>query len=349
MQHDVRARIHSRRIDRSPQISEVEQLARHHERRSDMRKAGALLFRKLEREGNATAIDDLVRNLRGDDLAAQPMAGHARLERLQDCRRERHFKILHEQWIVGQRAFDDRVVQRHLRIGEQHGEFRPFEPAPGKRALCQLLVARQVLDHAVQPPARFKKLDDALKGRQRTAAAALGDRNRLRLHHVVAQHELRNIVGHRFQQRVARGHAHLARSERRLQRDLDVHLVVRTIDTRRIVDEVGVDAAVGPRERDTAFLRNAEVRALADHAHAHLLGIHPHRIIGAVADVCIRFRRRLHVCADAAEPAEIGTALQDRVDQFAGRKRLRVHIQHHLHLGGERDGFLAARENPAAL
>ena len=40
------------------------------------------------------------------------------------------------------------------------------------------------------------------------------------------------------------------------QRDLDIHLVVRAIDPRRIVDEVGIAAPAAQTEFDSASLRN---------------------------------------------------------------------------------------------
>ena len=55
---------------------------------------------------------------------------------------------------------------------------------------------------------------------------------------------------------------------RRAQQDLDVHLVVGTVDARRVVDGVGVARALPARAYSTRLLGQPQVRALADHLGA---------------------------------------------------------------------------------
>src|SRR3546814_3767441 len=69
-----------------------------------------------------------------------------------------------------------------------------------------------------------------------------------------------------------------------VQCDLDIDLIVRAVDARAIVDEVGVDPAALRREGDARGLRDAKVRALADRLDAQILGIDAQRVVRGVAE-----------------------------------------------------------------
>ena len=73
-----------------------------------------------------------------------------------------------------------------------------------------------------------------------------------------------------------------------VERDLDVHFIVRAIDAGAIVDEVGVDPAALLRELDPAGLRDAEVGAFADGLGADFVAVGADRVVGGVADVDVR-------------------------------------------------------------
>ena len=168
---------------------------------------------------------------------------------------------------------------------------------------------------------------------------------------VVGQHQPAHLVGHRHQQLGALVGPDLARGDQRVDQDLDVDLVVGAVDTGGVVHRVGVDAAAGQVELDAAERGDTEVAALADHLGAHLVSVHPHGIVGAVADVGVRLRLGLDVGADAAVEQQVGRSLQDRLDQ-GGRRQLLDAVrdaQRGAGLRADRDGLLLPAVDAAAL
>ena len=180
-------------------------------------------------------------------------------------------------------------------------------------------------------------------------SADFGDRQCQRLQTIVLEHDPPDLVGHRFEQRDPLGLAELARAFGGGQRDLDVDLIVRTIDARRIVDEVGVRTSAAMRELDPSRLRDSEIGALADDLGADVLCIHAQRVVGRVADLDVIFLRRLDIGADTAEPDEVDRGLQDRRDQRLGLDRALLDAQLRLYRLGQLDALGVAREDPAAL
>ena len=149
-------------------------------------------------------------------------------------------------------------------------------------------------------------------------AGIFGDRERKSLQAVVLEHDLPDFLGHRFEQVDALGFAQLARALGRGERDLDVHFIVRTVDARRIVDEVGIRTAAALREFDPAGLGDAEIGAFADHLGAHVAAIDPQRVVGRVADLDVVLVRGLDVGADAAEPDQVDCRGEDRRNKRLG-------------------------------
>ena len=135
------------------------------------------------------------------------------------------------------------------------------------------------------------------------------------------------MVGDRLQQLVPARHVKLARFDRLREQDLQVHLVVGAIDSGRVVDRIGVDAAARQRVLDPPLLRKAEVSALGHHPGAELGTVDTERIVGTIADVSMGLAGRLHERADAAVPEQIDRRPQDRLAQLGGRQRLRGHAQ----------------------
>ena len=121
-----------------------------------------------------------------------------------------------------------------------------------------------------------------------------------------------HVVGDALEHLVALLHRQLARLDREPEQDLQVDLVVGAVDAGRVVDRVGVDAAAAQRVLDAAALGEAEVAALADDLRAQLAAVDADGVVGAVADVGVRLRRRLDVGADAAVPEQVDRRAQDR-------------------------------------
>ena len=77
-----------------------------------------------------------------------------------------------------------------------------------------------------------------------------GDVERAGLAVVVAQHLVRDVVGHRGEQGVALLGGEVAVAHDPVEQDLDVDLVVGAVHPGRVVDRVGVDVAAAVRELD---------------------------------------------------------------------------------------------------
>src|SRR3546814_10033925 len=95
-----------------------------------------------------------------------------------------------------------------------------------------------------------------------------------------------------------------------VERDLDIDLIVGTIDARTIVDEVRVDPPAVQCVGDAPCLRNAQIGSFADHLRAQLLSVHTQAVIGGIAHISIIFGSRLHEGADPAKPEQGGRGFQ---------------------------------------
>ena len=115
---------------------------------------------------------------------------------------------------------------------------------------------------------------------------------------------------------------HVPRLDDIAKQDLDVDLVVRTVDAAGVVDGIRVDAAAGKRVLDAARLGGAEIAALAHHPGAHLPAIDAHPVVGPVADAGMAFQGCLDVGADPPVPQQLDIGLQHGVDEFRRRQRL---------------------------
>ena len=97
-------------------------------------------------------------------------------------------------------------------------------------ALRQLHVVGQELDRAVEQAPPFERLHQSLLETEILEAASLRERNRLGLLVIIAQHEPRDLVGHRRKQDITLRAVEQPLAHRRIERDLEVHLQVRGVD-----------------------------------------------------------------------------------------------------------------------
>ena len=249
--------------------------------------------------------------------------------------------------IVGQIRGQELVVQRHLGVGQQHRDLGPEQALAELAALAQRLLVGQHLELAVEPAARLEPAHEGRLAVEQLARPRLGERDRLDLQDVVAQHELRDLVGHLGEQLVALLHGHVAGIDHRAEQDLDVDLVVGAVDARRVVDEVGVDPApLG--EDDPRALGQAEIAALADHPAAQLLGVDPDRVVGAVEGLGVALLGGLDVGADAAVPEQLDRGQQNRPDQLLRRELLGLDVERRARLRRQLDRLDGARIDAAA-
>src|SRR3546814_10479955 len=85
------------------------------------------------------------------------------------------------------------------------------------------------------------------------------------------QHNRRYRIRHRIQQCVAIFETESSLAHVLVERDLDIDLIVGTIDARTIVDKVRVDPPAVQCVGDAPCLRNAQIGSFADHLRAQLL------------------------------------------------------------------------------
>src|SRR3546814_3570834 len=91
------------------------------------------------------------------------------------------------------------------------------------------------------------------------------------------------LFGHVLQQRVAVGERKLSGPHLGVEGDLDVDLIVRTVDARRIIDEVCVDAPAARGIFDSARLGDAKVRPFADHPRAKVAAVDAMQELGSAS------------------------------------------------------------------
>lgn len=93
--------------------------------------------------------------------------------------------------------------------------------------------------------------------------------------------------------------------DQRIQRNLDVHLVIRAVNTSRIVDKIGVHRAISQGKFDSCPLGDAQIATFADHSRSHLGCVDSQMIVGPITGIGICFRTGLDVGTDPAVPDEV--------------------------------------------
>ncbi len=86
-----------------------------------------------------------------------------------------------------------------------------------------------------------------------------------------------------------------------------------------------------------------------DHLGAHLVSVDTDRVVRLVADLPVRFGRRLDVGADPAVPQQVDRREQDRPDQIRWRELgdTLVDAERGRHLRADRDGLAVTRPHAA--
>ena len=243
----------------------------------------------------------------------------------------------------------DLGVELQLAVSRQHCDLGPGQAETSLGQFGHLLSGGQTFDLAIELTGLLQPCHEAGVGVEVGDGRPFLKRDGQGLIVVVGQDLGRDLVGHGRQQHVALFAIKLAGRLDGAGEDLDVDLVVRAVDARRIVDGVGVDATAVAGEGDAARLGEAEVRALADDLDAQLAGLDADRVIGLVADLEVGLARRPDVGADAAEIEELGVGLEDRPHQVRRRQFVLFDVEDGLDLRGQLDGLLVTREDAAAL
>jgi hypothetical protein len=280
--------------------------------------SAAVFFLHADREYRPHPVDEAVRDRRDDDLASQLVLLYVPREAALDRLREVARELAAEERVVRDVRVAEPLRQPDLGIGQEHRELGPCQAEPFAAALGDFIGGRQRLDGAIQRTGALERVDDVAEFGDALGGTRLQGRDSEALKVVVAEHEARDLVGHAREQRIALGAREPARCHQRVEQDLEVDLDVRRVDARGVVDEIGVDAPARLGILDAPALRESKVAALADDAAAQFRAIDAHRVIGAVADLGIRFLGRLDVGSDAAVPEQVHGQFQDCPDHFDG-------------------------------
>jgi hypothetical protein len=165
---------------------------------------------------------------------------------------------------------------------------------------------------------RLEPPDEAVVGVEPSRAAHHLHRQTRGLQVHLAQHVGDDVVGEAREQRLAVVGVEHPVLDGEGEEDLDVDLVIGRGDTRRVVDRVLVAPTAPAGVLDASPLRDREVRALAEHAGAQVVRVHPELVVGPVPDVLVALARRLDVGADPAGEQQVDRCTQHRLDELWG-------------------------------
>ena len=177
----------------------------------------------------------------------------------------------------------------------------------------------------------------------------VGDGKNLRLKIVVSQHQSRNFIRHQGQQLIALLLGHLPIAHHQAQQYLDVHLMIRRVHTRRVVDGVGVDAHARQRRLNSAPLSQAQITTLDHHLAAQLGPVDAQPIVGAVAHIRVTLQAGLDIGANAAVVQQIHRGLEDGRDQISRVDAGLLQAQCTAGLGRQHNRLLGSRPNATAI
>ncbi|EXI92917.1 MAG: hypothetical protein AW12_00216 [Candidatus Accumulibacter sp. BA-94] len=321
------------RLDLAPQRLRVQDLTGCIPRAGHLCRRGARFLAQLQDEGGSHPVHQPIDQLRGDDVPLQRMRRHQGTTRVAQVAREVAFQQVANIAAVGQIGGQNGLLEGDLGIGHENGDFGRGEAAFLLAALGEALVVGQELDCAVQGAARLERAHQPCVCRQQLGGGRHFECDRLRLLVVVGQHQGRHLVGHRRQQCVALPAGHFPAGDQPGEQDLDVDLMVRAVDTGRIVDRVSVDAAAVEGELDATLLGEPEVAALADDARPQLAGIDAQDVVAAVVRFLVALAAGLDIGPDAAVVEQIDRCLQEVADQLGRGHLAGVRCQPGLHLG----------------
>ena len=229
--------------------------------------------------------------------------------------------------IGGERRLFDAVLRGKFRGREQDGKLGSGESLALASAAKQLVIWRNAFNDAVEAAAALKGFDQADIGGQVPRSAGFRNRKRERLESIILQHQMRNGIGHVSQQLVTYRLFQPPGTHLGIERDLDIHLIIRTIDARAIVDKVGVDPSTAQGKADTTRLRHAQVGALANDLRAHLGTVDSDCVITRVSHLKVALAFILYVRPDTAKPHQLDRRFQDRSHQRSGFEFLCIYAK----------------------
>ena len=160
----------------------------------DGRRAG--LLTQPHEERGPRAIDHVVDDRGGDDLAPQAVPGHVFAVPVAERLREVRLHRVGERRLVRQLAREQLCGEGDLATGEQYGELRRREPGTRRLPRRDLIRTRQELEVTVEVPSGDQHIDQAGVHVQHLRCLGDGIAQGDRLLVVVAQHQRRDLVAH---------------------------------------------------------------------------------------------------------------------------------------------------------
>ena len=191
-------------------------------------------------EGGAGPVDHGVHDASGDDLPVQPVVAQPAGEPLTRRPRKIGGQLVLHVGVVRKAGREDLVDVRRLGVREQHRELGGGEPDPRGLAIGHLLVGRQVLELAIDETFCFEGTQVTGVHVDHRGGLHAGHGQHDRLATVVFQYQIGHVVGHADEKAIALVDVHVAGRNCGVEKDLDVDLVIGAVDTRRVVDRVGV-------------------------------------------------------------------------------------------------------------
>ena len=130
-----------------------------------------------------------------------------------------------------------------------------------------------------------------------------------------------------------------ARLHQRCEQNLEIHLVVREIHARGIVDCIRIQPNAHARCLDPCGLGQSEIAALADDARPQRIRIDAYGFVGPVPDVGVSLLARLHIGPDPSVPQQVDRGSQDRTHQLGACHLGLLDTQTLARLRRENDSF----------
>ena len=234
------------------------------------------------------------------------------------CREIRDQRVS-DVFVIDQIGFQQLVEKLHLAVREQHRTLGRCKALFFCFARGHFLVAREEFHRPVEAPGFFLMADKTRLRFNQFFAPHTRYRQGLRLKIIVFQHEPADLVGHVGKKGAAIFFSQLAGIDDGVDENLDIDLVIRTINTRRIIDRVGIDAATIERVLDAAQLREAKIAAFGHDFAAQVIAVDPQRVGRTITNFCMRLGARLHIGTNAAVVKQIDGCLQNGAHEFDRR------------------------------
>ena len=212
----------------------------------------------------AHAIDQRVCDQCCEYLPTQAMTGYQSRVTLSKNRGKISLRINLKEVLESFLGVDEAVVQVDFRVAQNYRNFRPCQTFLVAATFVYLCLMRQELEVAIEQTTflevsyQARRLVDTV-GRHRLSHA-----DSLRLQIVVPEHESGHVIRHRREQLVAllARHSHFLRDI--AKKDLDVDLSIRAVDTRRVINEICINAPAVLAVLYSRALRESEVATLTN-------------------------------------------------------------------------------------